>query len=185
MQKNVSWCLVFSLLCSVAIAKPGDGDCVVAEFRTLALTVHNPTERLAAATNWLQTHGDACSLKDIAFIKSSSPSWLGSADSPVIQQAFDRYYNAKVKNAREDPAAAAAAPASSPPTPSVTEAAAKPRTAQVPATQPAAASKASAAGATASATSSADAVNTGIAAAVAAAAASKAAASIAKTATNK
>ena len=181
MQKSVSWYLVFSVLGGVAAAKPADSDCVVADFRTLALTVHNPTERLAAATQWLQSHGDACSLKDIALIKSSSPAWLGSADSPLIQQTMDRYYNAKAKGAKEEPAAAAQV--SPPATPSVAALAPKPKALEAPVAKPNAASKAPAA--SAAATTPADAISTGIAAAVAAAAASKAASSIAKTTTNK
>lgn len=166
-----------SLLPLIATGKAADGDCAVADFRALALTVHNPTERLAAATQWLQLHGDACSLKDMALIKSSSPAWLGTADSPAIQQVMDRYYNAKAKTAKEDPLAAAAAAQPSPPPAASTAvtAAAKPR---VPA-----ASATAAGGATA--VNGADAVNNGIATAVAAAAASKAASSIAKTSAAK
>ncbi len=183
MQKSVSWYVVFSVIAGVAAAaKPADSDCVVADFRTLALTVHNPTERLAAATQWLQSHGDACSLKDIALIKSSSPAWLGSADSPVIQQTMDHYYNAKAKGTKEEPPAAAAQ-VNPPAALSAAAIPPKPKALEAPAAKPNAASKAPAA--SAAATTPADAINTGIAAAVAAAAASKAASSIAKTTTNK
>jgi len=104
--------LMVPLFPIVALSKPGDTGCVVEEFRSLTMTVHNPTERLTAATQWLRTHGDACSAKDIAFLKSASPGWLGTADSPAIQQVFDTYYNAKAK---ADPAAPPAAPASAVP----------------------------------------------------------------------
>jgi hypothetical protein len=97
MKNLMSWSLVVALLPTVAFSKPGDVGCVVEEFRTLAMTVHNPTERLAAATQWLRVHGDACSAKDIAYLKSSSAGWLGTADSPAIQQVFDAYYSAKTK----------------------------------------------------------------------------------------
>jgi len=179
MKKWISWGLVVSLFPIVAVSKPGDADCVVAEFRTLALTVHNPTERLAAATQWLRAHGDACSGKDIAFLRSASGAWLGTADSPAIQQVFDLYYNAKVK--AEDvppivppvpapPAAALHAPASVKPKP-------------VPPVAPATTDKAAAS--TAKAASSAAATNdmatAALASAMATAAASKAAASLSKT----
>ena len=181
MQKTVFRCLVLSVIAGLVSAKPADSDCVVADFRTLALTVHNPTERLAAAAQWLQSHGDACSLKDIAVIKSSSPSWLGSADSPSIQQTLDHYYNVKAKGAKEElPAAAQVNP---PAAPSVAAVPPKPKVLEAPVAKPNAASKTPAA--SAAATTPADAINTGIAAAVAAAAASKAAGSIAKTTTNK
>jgi hypothetical protein len=108
MNKLIGWVVVVSLFPVIAASKPGDAGCVVEEFRTLALTVHNPTERLAAATQWLRTNGDACSAKDIAFLKSASGGWLGTADSPAIQQVFDGYYNAKVKAVAATPVAAPA-----------------------------------------------------------------------------
>ena len=182
MQKSVVWFLALSVVAGVVVAKPGDGDCVVADFRTLALTVHNPTERLAAATQWLQSHGDACSLKDIALIKSSSPAWLGSADSPLIQQTMDRYYNAKAKGAKDEPPPAAVQ-VNPPAATSVAAVPPKPKAVEASAAKPNAASKASAA--SGAAATPADAINNGIAAAVAAAAASKAASSIAKTSAAK
>jgi len=110
MNQWMGWSLVFALLPGVAASKPGDAGCVVEEFRTLAMTVHNPTERLAAATQWLRVHGDACSAKDIAYLKSASTGWLGTADSPAIQQVFDTYYSAKTKGEVATAPAAAVVP---------------------------------------------------------------------------
>ena len=165
----------------VAASKPGDVDCVVEEFRTLAMTVHNPTERLAAATQWLRTHGDACSAKDLAFLKSASGAWLGTADSPAIQKVFDGYYNAKVKASAATPIAApmptpaGAAAAAAPVTPAV-----KPKPV-VPATAEKAASTAAKTASAAAATPTAnDLATAALASAMATAAASKAASSLSK-----
>ena len=111
MNKWVVWGLVVSLVPSIAASKPGDVGCVVEEFRTLTMTIHNPTERLAAATQWLRVHGDACSGKDIALLKSASGGWLGTANAPSIQQLLDTYYNARAKADIAPAAAPAAAPA--------------------------------------------------------------------------
>ena len=111
MNKWVVWSLVVSLVPSIAASKPGDVGCVVEEFRTLTMTIHNPTERLAAATQWLRVHGDACSGKDIALLKSASGGWLGTANAPSIQQLLDTYYNARAKADIAPAAAPAAAPA--------------------------------------------------------------------------
>ena len=179
MNKWIGWGLVVSLFPGIAASKPGDSDCVVAEFRTLALTVHNPTERLAAATQWLRAHGDACSGKDIAFLRSASGAWLGTADSPAIQQVFDLYYNAKVKPEDVPPIvpplptpAAAAIPAPAPVKP-------KP----VPPVAPAMPDKTAAtpAKASAAATATNDMATAALASAMATAAASKAASSLSKT----
>ena len=184
MNKLIGWVAVVSLFPGVAASKPGDVGCVVEEFRTLALTVHNPTERLAAATQWLRTHGDACSAKDLAFLKSASGAWLGTADSPAIQQVFDGYYNAKVK-------ATAATPIAAPvPTPAAPAAAAvpvptavkpKPVVPVVPATTDKAAATPAKAASSAAATPTAnDLAAAALASAMATAAASKAASSLSK-----
>ncbi len=188
MNKLIGWVVVVSLFPVIAASKPGDVACVVEEFRTLAMTVHNPTERLAAATQWLRTHGDACSAKDLAFLKSASGAWLGTADSPAIQQVFDGYYNAKVK-------ATAATPTAAPvPTPAAAAAAAAPAPVAVkpkpvvPATAEKAAATAEKAAATAAKPASAaaatptanDLATAALASAMATAAASKAASSLSK-----
>jgi hypothetical protein len=181
MNKLIGWVVVVSLFPVVAASKPGDVACVVEEFRTLAMTVHNPTERLAAATQWLRTNGDACSAKDLAFLKSASGAWLGTADSPAIQQVFDGYYNAKVKATAVTPTAApvptpAGAAAAAVPVP----AAVKPKPV-VPATAEKAASTAAKAASAAAATPTAnDLATAALASAMATAAASKAASSLSK-----
>ena len=174
MNKWIFGGLVVLLFPVVAASKPGDVDCVVEEFRTLAMTVHNPTERLAAATQWLRTHGDACSAKDLAFLKSASGAWLGTADSPAIQKVFDGYYNAKVK-------ANAATPIAAPvPTPAGAAAAAAPVTPAVK-TKPVVPSTAAKAASAAAATPTAnDLATAALASAMATAAASKAASSLSK-----
>ena len=182
MNKLIGWVMVVSLFPGVAASKPGDAGCVVEEFRTLAMTVHNPTERLAAATQWLRTNGDACTAKDLAFLKSASGAWLGTADSPAIQQVFDGYYNAKVK-------ATAASPIAAPvPTPAAPAAAAVPVPAAVkpkpvvPATTDKAAATPAKAASSAAATPTAnDLATAALASAMATAAASKAASSLSKT----
>ena len=181
MNKLIGWVVVVSLFPGVAASKPGDAGCVVEEFRTLAMTVHNPTERLAAATQWLRTNGDACTAKDLAFLKSASGAWLGTADSPAIQQVFDGYYNAKVK-------ATAASPIAAPvPTPAAPAAAAvpvpaavKPKPVVAAATDKAAATPAKAASSAAATPTANDLATAALASAMATAAASKAASSLSK-----
>jgi len=168
MNKSIGWGLVVVLFPVIAASKTGDAGCVVEEFRTLAMTVHNPTERLAAATQWLRANGDACSGKDMAFLKSASGGWLGSADSPAIQQVFDFYYNAKAKAGAVPAPAAAVAPTAADKAKAVVSSASD---------------KAASPSAKVSATDSAakDLTAAALASAMATAAASKAAASLSKT----
>ena len=181
MNKWIAWGVVVLLFPGVAASKPGDAGCVVEEFRTLALTVHNPTERLAAATQWLRTNGDACTAKDLAFLKSASGAWLGTADSPAIQQVFDGYYNAKVKATAASPIAA---PAPTPAAPAAAAvplpAAVKPKPVVPAATDKAAATPAKAASSAAATSTANDLATAALASAMATAAASKAASSLSK-----
>jgi len=186
MKKSIPWVgllAVLPLLPFSAAAKPEIVNCVVAEFRTLALTVHNPTERMTLAKQWLQTHGDGCSLRDIAILKSSSGAWLGTADSPLIQQMFDHYYESKAKLVKDVPAVAVAAPEAAAVAAPVAAVAAKPK---LPEPVPAAKAAAPAAvPAAASAVDTAAAVNKGVEAAIAAAATAKMSSTLAKTSTSK
>ena len=186
MKNSMPWVgllAVLPLLPFSAAAKPEVVNCVVAEFRTLALTVHNPTERMTLAKQWLQTHGDGCSLRDIAILKSSSGAWLGTADSPLIQQMFDHYYESKAKLVKDVPAVAVAAPEAAAVAAPVAAVAAKPK---VPEPVPAAkAAPAAPVPAAASAVDTAAAVNKGVEAAIAAAATAKMSSTLAKTSTSK
>lgn len=179
MNNWIAWAVVVLLFPVIAASKPGDAGCVVEEFRTLAMTVHNPTERLAAATQWLRANGDACSAKDLAFLKSASGGWLGTADSPAIQQVFDGYYNAKVKAMAATPIAAPvpAPAAAAVPAP----AAVKPKPVVPAATDKAAATPAKAASSAAATPTANDLATAALASAMATAAASKAASSLSKT----
>jgi hypothetical protein len=186
MKNSIPWVgllAVLPLLPFSAAAKPEVVNCVVAEFRTLALTVHNPTERMTLAKQWLQTHGDGCSLRDIAILKSSSGAWLGTADSPLIQQMFDHYYESKAKLVKDVPAVAVAAPEAAAVAAPVAAVAAKPK---VPEPVPAAkAAAAAAVPAAASAVDTAAAVNKGVEAAIAAAATAKMSSTLATTSTSQ
>ncbi|MEY2659577.1 MAG: hypothetical protein RLZZ123_749 [Pseudomonadota bacterium] len=53
--------------------------CAVSEFRRIALTVGNPTERAEAAMNWLRQRGQNCEVTQLNLIQSNLPGWLGSA----------------------------------------------------------------------------------------------------------
>lgn len=58
MNNRIAWD-VMSLLCPViAAANSDEVTSAAADFRTLALSVHNPAERLAAATQLFRAHGE-------------------------------------------------------------------------------------------------------------------------------
>ena len=78
--------------------------CVIAEFRRIAMTHHNPQERLDKALAWVQKNGPSCSPAQMSILISNRASLMGSADSSTLTAAFD--YEMEKKLAK-DPAALA------------------------------------------------------------------------------
>lgn len=75
--------------------------CAVSEFRRIALTVGNPTERVEAAMNWLRQRGQNCEVTQLNLIQSNLPGWLGSALTGEITVMVESLQEAKLA---KDPA---------------------------------------------------------------------------------
>ena len=65
------------------------GSCVIAEFRQLALTHHDPREREAKAIDWLKKNGNFCTPMQMSIIVSSKASLLGTSDSVALGAVVD------------------------------------------------------------------------------------------------
>ena len=72
--------------------------CSIAEFRTLALTTHDPQERGDLAAQWLKANGPSCSVSQVLLLSSNRPQWLGSANTVRIAGVFDQIIESKLKN---------------------------------------------------------------------------------------
>ena len=70
-------------------AEAPSGSCVIAEFRHIALTVHDPQERQNKAIEWLQKNGSFCALEKMFILVSSKASLLGTADSVALGTVID------------------------------------------------------------------------------------------------
>lgn len=68
---------------------PAAAGCLIAEFRTIGLSVHNPSERHERAWNWLRANAKRCSLEQLQAVNNNRSSWLGSSDSPEIMGFVD------------------------------------------------------------------------------------------------
>ncbi len=118
----------------VASAKTGSGPCLIAEFRLMALTTHDPQERQNKSIEWLQQNNSNCSLLQLSILHSSKAALMGTSDSMALSAVFDtimekrlannpealnRYYRpevqaparSKVESASAGPEAGAAKPA--------------------------------------------------------------------------
>jgi hypothetical protein len=48
-------------------------NCSIAEFRTMALTTHDPQERGDLAAQWLKANGPSCSISQVMLLSSNRP----------------------------------------------------------------------------------------------------------------
>lgn len=71
-------------------------DCIIAEFRTIALETHDPDQRDARAQDWVRKNAQACSLAKINFIGANRSAWMGSADNPRLAGMIDIVIEAKL-----------------------------------------------------------------------------------------
>jgi hypothetical protein len=77
-------------LASKKKAKPEQqGICLVADFRNLALTVHDPKLRQDAVINWLKNHTETCSVDQLNMINRYRAVWLGTSDNPKVVGIID------------------------------------------------------------------------------------------------
>lgn len=74
---------------SSAAKAPAATGCLIAEFRTIGLSVHNPADRYDRAWNWLRVNAKRCSLEQLQTVNNNRASWLGSSDSPEIMGFVD------------------------------------------------------------------------------------------------
>ena len=95
--------LFLAMCCSSVLAQPAKravpasrSVCLVSEFRTIGLQIHDPSERSAKAGDWLKSKGAACSASQLAAIVSNRAAWMGTSDSPILMGLVDGIIEAKV-----------------------------------------------------------------------------------------
>lgn len=77
-------------------AKPAAGACLVAEFKTLSLSLDDVVERAQQARGWLQKNISRCTSEQLSAIKGNSPSWLGHALTPELAGLIEGAIEAKI-----------------------------------------------------------------------------------------
>ena len=81
---------------SVWAAQPAPGACMVAEFKTLALSQEDVVLRNRQAQAWLQKNVARCTPEQLSAIKGNSPMWLGTALTPELAGLFEGAIEAKI-----------------------------------------------------------------------------------------
>ncbi len=80
-----------------ASAQPAAGrGCLVAEFKTLSLSLDDVAVRTRRAQAWLLQNISRCSSEQLSAIKSNSPSWLGHALTPELAGLIEGAIEAKI-----------------------------------------------------------------------------------------
>lgn len=70
--------------------------CLVAEFKTLSLSLDDVMMRTQQAQAWLQRNIARCTPEQLSAIKSNSPSWLGHALTPQLAGLIEGAIEAKI-----------------------------------------------------------------------------------------
>lgn len=75
--------------------------CRVAEFRAIALTLHDPAERRTRVRAWLLEQARGCSLEKLSMIRDNRAVWLGTADTAELAALVDGFIEAQSANGHE------------------------------------------------------------------------------------
>lgn len=73
-------------------------ECVVADFRAVSLSTHDPKARAVAAQEWLQARARICSAEQFEEIRANRSQWLGAADTPFLAGLLESLIAAKAKS---------------------------------------------------------------------------------------
>lgn len=86
-------------------------NCLITEFRALALNTHDLSERASKASEWLRRHGASCSEDQLRILHANRSNWLGHADSMQLSAQIDGALERRLKGKPEQLAALFGAPA--------------------------------------------------------------------------
>jgi hypothetical protein len=73
-------------------------NCLISEFRGMALGTHDVAERGRQATEWLRRNGSACSEDQLRLLNSNRSAWMGTADTPQLMGLMEGALEARLKN---------------------------------------------------------------------------------------
>ena len=83
--------LVVILMTATLIVSAQSG-CNVSDFYTIAITLHNPSERHYNLIRWLHHQGGNCNKEQLVIIWNNLPQWAGTADSAEIRHKITMLY---------------------------------------------------------------------------------------------
>lgn len=75
-----------------------NANCLVSEFRSIALLTHDIEQRIIKINDWIKLNGASCTPSQLSAIASNRANWLGTADTVAISSSIDGLIEAKIKN---------------------------------------------------------------------------------------
>lgn len=95
-----------------APARPAEppANCLVTEFRAMALNTHDLKERAAKASEWLRRHAASCNEDQLRILYANRSNWLGHADSMQLTAQIEGALENRLKGKPEQLAALFGAP---------------------------------------------------------------------------
>lgn len=79
-----------------AARAPAASSCLVAQFKTLALSVSDQAQRTQQAQDWLVRNVARCTPEQLSAIKSNSAAWLGTALTPALWGLIEGAIEARI-----------------------------------------------------------------------------------------
>jgi Ni/Co efflux regulator RcnB len=76
-------------------------NCLVSEFRAMALGTHDVAERGQRAADWMRRNAADCSEEQLRVLSANRAAWLGTADSTQLMATIDGALEARLKNRPE------------------------------------------------------------------------------------
>lgn len=73
-------------------------NCLVSEFKSIALLTHDVEERIIKINDWIKLNGASCTPSQLSAIASNRATWLGTADTVAVSSSIDGLIEAKIKN---------------------------------------------------------------------------------------
>jgi hypothetical protein len=79
----MKWLLI--VICTAALIVSAQTKCNIYEFKLIASTLHDPTERHNKLMQWLNIQGSKCSKENLIVIWNNLAMWAGTADNEIIR----------------------------------------------------------------------------------------------------
>ena len=91
----MKWFLIIPITTCCLFIAWADSKCSLANFKYIALAIHNPEQRARLTLDWLRKNGAGCNKSQLMLIKENQAAVLGTADSYEFRALLDEFLESK------------------------------------------------------------------------------------------